>query len=303
MNINDRIRGVWCAMLSPVTERKTLDVALFQDHAKKLLARGVDGVAPFGTTGEGQSFSVAQRRSGVDALLAAGISASKIMPGTGCAALADTIELSRHAIQTRCRGVLVLPPFFFPGISDEGVVASYRALIEGVADDRLRIYLYHIPQVSGVPIGASAIERLIREFPAIIAGVKDSEGNLEHSLSLVHRFPELSIFVGYEPHLPDLLAAGGAGTVCGLANLYPEVLRRLHDAKTPTERDDEIAFLRELLAALQPHSLIPAMKAVRALQAGDARWRSVMPPLVPLDEAGQARLKASVDAFAPTVAA
>jgi 4-hydroxy-tetrahydrodipicolinate synthase len=290
-------------MLSPVTPARTLDVAMFREHARGLLSRGVDGLAPFGTTGEGQSFSVAQRRAGVDALLAAGIPASRIMPGTGCAALADTIELTRHAIEAGCRGVLVLPPFFFPGITDEGVVSSYRALIEGVADDRLRVYLYHIPQVTGVPIGAAAIERLISEFPQSIAGVKDSAGNLEHSLSLVRRFPTLNILVGYEPHLPDLLAAGGAGTVCGLSNLYPEVLRRLHDAKTDAERGEELAFLRELLAALKPHSLMPAMKTIRALQTGDARWRNVMPPLVPLDETGQAWLKTSVDTLIQTVSA
>lgn len=285
-------------MLSPVTSTATLDVALFREHAAMLLARGVDGLAPFGTTGEGQSFSVAQRRAGVDALLAAGIPAERIMPGTGCAALADTIELTRHAIESGCQGVLVLPPFFFEAVGDDGVLASYRGLIEGVGDNRLRIYLYHIPQVTGVPISAAAIERLISEFPEVIAGVKDSAGNLEHSLVLVRRFPTLNILVGHEPHLPELLAGGGAGTVCGLSNLYPDVLRRLHDATTDRERHDEVAFLRELLAAMKPHSPMPAMKAIRALQSGEPRWRNVMPPLVALDEQSQARLKASFAAFA-----
>jgi len=291
----DRIRGLWCAVLSPVTPDRTLDVAMFREHAAGLLGRGVDGLAPFGTTGEGQSFSLAQRRAGVDALLESGIPAARIVPGTGCAALADTIELTRHAIDAGCPGVLLLPPFFFPGIGDDGVVESYRALIEGVADDRLRIYLYHIPQVTGVPIGVEAIERLVRDFPGIIAGVKDSAGSLEHSLALVRRFPTLSIFVGHEPHLANLLAAGGAGTVCGLANLYPERLRRLHDAKTETERREGVTYLRELIAALQAHSLMPAIKAVRALQAGDARWRNVMPPLICLDGAAQAQLEAAID--------
>jgi 4-hydroxy-tetrahydrodipicolinate synthase len=293
----DRIRGVWCAMLTPVTANATVDLALFNNHARMLLSRGVDGLAPFGTTGEGQSFSVAQRRAGVDALLAAGIPAERIMPGTGCAALADTIELTSHAVENGCRGVLVLPPFFFEGVGDDGVLASYRGLIEGVGDNRLRIYLYHIPQVTGVPIGAAAIERLVTEFPDVIAGVKDSAGNLEHSLALVRRFPTLNILVGHEPHLPDLLAAGGAGTVCGLSNLYPDVLRRLHDATTDRERHDELAFLRELLAALKPHSPMPAMKAIRALQSGEPRWRNVMSPLVSLGDTAQVRLKASVEAL------
>ena len=300
MKPDDRILGVWCAMLTPVTPTGLLDGALFSEHAAMLLRRGVDGLAPFGTTGEGQSFSVAQRRAGLEALLAAGIAPSRIVPGTGCAAMHDTIGLTRHAIESGCRGVLVLPPFFFKNIGDEGVVTSYRRLIEGVGDNRLRIYLYHIPQVTGMPIGHPAIERLVAEFPDVIAGVKDSAGNLEHSLALVRRFPTLNILVGNELHLPDLLAAGGAGTICGIANLYPERLRRLHDARTDAERREQLAFLRELFAALEPHSLMPAVKTIRALLGGELRWLNVMPPLVALDDASRARLTAAVETLVRT---
>src|SRR5205823_13283043 len=127
--------------------------------------------------------------------------------------LQDTIARSPHEVEIGCRGALDLTPFFFKNIGDEGVVTSYRRLIEGVGDNRLRVYLYHIPQVTGVPIGFSAIERLVAEFPDVIAGVKDSAGNLDHSLALVRRFPMLNILVGNEPHLPDLIAAGGAGKI------------------------------------------------------------------------------------------
>ena len=287
-------------MLTPITPTGLLDEALFAEHAAMLLRRGVDGLAPFGTTGEGQSFSVAQRRAGLEALLAAGIPPSKIVPATGCAALQDTIALTQHAVESGCRGALVLPPFFFKNIGDEGVVTSYRRLIEGVGDNRLRIYLYHIPQVTGVPIGFSAIERLVAEFPDVIAGVKDSAGNLDHSLALVRRFPTLNILVGNEPHLPDLLAAGGAGTICGIANLYAERLRRLHDAHTDAERQEQLAFLRELFAALEPHSLMPALKGIRALLGSEPRWLKVMPPLVALDDPARARLKEDIDALGET---
>ncbi len=290
MKPDDRIRGVWCAMLTPITPTALLDEALFAEHAAMLLRRGVDGLAPFGTTGEGQSFSVAQRRAGLEALLAAGIPPSKIVPATGCAALQDTIALTQHAVESGCRGALVLPPFFFKNIGDEGVVTSYRRLIEGVGDNRLRIYLYHIPQVTGVPIGFSAIERLVAEFSDVIAGVKDSAGNLEHSLALVRRFRTLNILVGNEPHLPDLLAAGGAGTICGIA----------HDAHTDAERQEQLAFLRELFAALEPHSLMPALKGIRALLGSEPRWLKVMPPLVALDDPARARLKEDIDALGET---
>src|SRR5512143_2804360 len=172
-----RIRGVWCATLTPLDANGDVDRARLRDHAQMLLARGVDGIAPFGTTGEGPSFSTAERRAGLDALIESGIDARRIAPATGCAALVDAVELTRHAVQTGCIGALVLPPFFFKDIDDEGVFASYAKLIERVGDARLRIYLYHIPQVSGVPIGYGAIERLLGAFPGVIAGVKDSAGD------------------------------------------------------------------------------------------------------------------------------
>jgi 4-hydroxy-tetrahydrodipicolinate synthase len=294
---SEYVHGVWCAALTPVNPDGSVANARFAEHAKHLLASGVDGIAPFGTTGEGQSFSVAQRRSSVDALLAAGIPAQRLLPATGCAAIADTIELTRHAVDAGCAGVLVLPPFFFKGVGDDGVFATYRALIEGVNDSRLRVYLYHIPQVTSVPIGFAAIERLLAEFPGVVVGIKDSAGNLDHSLELVDRFPALNVFVGHEPHLPQLLDAGGAGTVCGLANLYPQVLRRLHDATTEVARQEELVVLAELIAALKPHSLMPALKAIRFLQTGDARWLNVRPPLVALDEAARRRIASAISSF------
>ena len=146
--MTDRIRGVWCATLTPLDASGAPDARVLAAHVERLFAAGVDGIALFGTTGEGQSFSVAQRRRGLDALLAAGIPPQRVVAGTGCAAIADTIELTRHAVGAGCAGALVLPPFFFKGLSEEGIYASYARLIEGVADARLRLYLYHIPQVT-----------------------------------------------------------------------------------------------------------------------------------------------------------
>src|SRR5438552_1668033 len=137
----DRIRGVWCATLTPLDSAGAPDARMLSAHIERLFAAGVDGIALFGTTGEGQSFSVAQRRGALDALLAAGIPAGRIVAGTGCAALADTIELTLHAVSAGCAGALVLPPFFFKGPSEEGVYASYARLIDGVADARFRLYL------------------------------------------------------------------------------------------------------------------------------------------------------------------
>lgn len=282
-----RLRGVWCATLTPIDASGAIDAGRFREHMQALLASGVDGVAPFGTTGEGQSFTVDERRAGLEALIAAGVDPRQIAPATGCAALGEAIALTRHAIEAGCRAVLVLPPFFFKGIGDDGVVASYARLIERVRDARLRLYLYHIPQVSGVPIGHDAIARLVAQFPGVIGGVKDSSGNLANSLELARRFPSLDILVGYEPHLPTMLANGGAGTICGLANLYPACLRRLHDAPNDAA---PLEFVQRLIEILRGYSLMPAIKGMRALLSRDQAWYAVREPLLALSEAERGSL-------------
>ena len=284
-------RGVWCATLTPLGVDGRPDHARLAAHIRRIFAAGVDGVALFGTTGEGQSFTVAERLAGLEALLAAGIEPARVMVGTGCAALPETIELTRHAVKCRCAGALVLPPFFFKDVTADGVYASYARIADEVADARLRLYLYHIPQVSGVPIADSVIARLAESYPTLIAGVKDSQCNLEHSLRLLGAFPKLSIFVGFEPHLPAALAAGGAGTICGLANLYPRLIRRLYDrdrASEPGHRED-LALVERFVAVLDAYPLFPAFKALQAELTGDPAWNALRPPLqslaVPVREA------------------
>jgi 4-hydroxy-tetrahydrodipicolinate synthase len=290
----DRIRGVWCATLTPLDAAGAPDARMLSAHVERLFAAGVDGIALFGTTGEGQSFSVAQRRDGLDALLAAGISPGRIVAGTGCAALADTIELTRHAVSAGCAGALVLPPFFFKGPSEEGIYASYARLIDGVADARFRLYLYHIPQVTGVPIPHDVISRLATTYPGVLAGIKDSEGNLIHTRSLLERFRTLSVFVGHEPHLPAALAVGGAGTICGVANLYPRLMRRLHDHALTSGAKDELARVHAFVALLDRVPIFAAFKALLAELTGDPKWEALCPPLVPMDRDMRRALVASV---------
>jgi 4-hydroxy-tetrahydrodipicolinate synthase len=276
---------VWCAVLTPFDHDGVPDVARLSRHVRRLFAAGVDGIALFGTTGEGQSLSLDERRAGLDALMDAGISPARIMAGTGCASIAETVELTRHATDAGCAGALVLPPFFFKDVGDEGVHASYARIIDGTGDTRLRVYLYHIPQVSGVAISATVIERLSVGYPGVIAGVKDSECRLAHTLDLLRRFPKLPVFVGYEPHLPAALSAGGAGTICGIANLFPRLLRRLHDAALDGGGADELARVEAFISVLKDYPLFPAFKALQADLCGDEGWRSLRPPLVELDVA------------------
>jgi len=292
--MNERIRGAWCATLTPLNERGRVDYPRFVTHVKRLFAAGIDGIAPFGTTGEGQSFSLVERRDALEALLEGGLEAHRIVPGTGCAAVQETIELTRHAIECGCAGALVLPPFFFKDIDAEGLYASYARVIDGVANDRWRLYLYHIPQVTQVPMSDELIARLVAAYPNTIAGIKDSSCDLEHEQTLLRRFPELNIFVGFEPHLPAALAAGGAGTICGLANLYPGVLRRLHDAASDAERAPALEHIERLLKLLEPYPLMPALKAAFAEINGDPGWLTVREPLVALGEDARSTLRSSL---------
>jgi 4-hydroxy-tetrahydrodipicolinate synthase len=289
---NHAVRGLSCAMLTPIGRDGGVDHARFATHAKALFAQGVDGVAPFGTTGEGQSFSMAERADGLAALRKAGIPPERIVAGTGCAALPETIALTRESVQARCAGCLVLPPFFFKGMSDDGLFAWYSRVIEAVADTRLRVFLYHIPQMSGVPLSVDLVARLAAAFPGIIAGVKDSAGDWSNTQALLERVPDLAILVGHEPHLPRLLQAGGAGTICGIANVYPAMVRALLSPTVSAEDEKRVATFIEILFK---YPFLPAFKAIVAAQTGDADWLPVRPPFVDLPDASR---KTLLDALA-----
>ena len=290
------LRGVWCATLTPLTADGAPDIARLVAHTKRMFAAGVNGIALFGTTGEGQSFTVAERRAALDEMLAAGIEPARIIAATGCAALPDTIELTRHATRSGCAGVLIVPPFFFKGVGDAGVFGSYAQVIDTVADPRLRLYLYHIPQASGVPIALDVIQRLVEAYPRTIAGVKDSDGNLAHTRSLLARFPGLAIFVGHEPHLPAALSAGAAGTICGIANLFPRLIRRLHDHALADGHHDDLARVERFIAAVGGYPLFAAFKAIQADLSGDAAWDALRLPLTALDSEERRRMLAAVAA-------
>jgi 4-hydroxy-tetrahydrodipicolinate synthase len=287
MTNRQSLRGLWCAMLTPIERDGGVDGPRFAAHARRLLAQGVDGLAPFGTTGEGQSFSMAQRAAALSALLAQGIAAERVIAGTGCASLAETVALTRQAVQSHCAACLVLPPFFFKDVTNEGLFAWYARLIDAVADSRLRLVLYHIPQVTGVPVAVDLVQRLAEAFPGIVAGVKDSSGDWSNTAALLERVPQLALFVGHEPHIPRLLAAGGAGTICGVANVYPALVRALF-APGASEADVERVTTFIDIAFRQP--FLAAFKCIVAARTGDPAWLALCPPQVPLEQSAQRTL-------------
>ena len=279
--------GIWPALLTPLNADLSIDHSRLAAHCKNLLASGCTGVTPFGTTGEGPSFSMAERKHTLDQLIKNGVPAAQIMVSTSCAALPETLALTRHAVSAGAHGCLVLPPFFIKGVSDEGIIDSYRYVIDGMADagllDRLRLYLYHIPQVSGVGLSHHVIALLKKMYPETILGIKDSQCDTAHSVALADAFMKvLTVYVGYEPDLPELSRRGSTGAISGLANFMPRLVGRLvmqPDAPSTSGERDRVVKLLDLLDG---YSLVPALKGVMAALTDEEAWLRVRPPLVAL---------------------
>jgi len=276
--------GIWPALLTPLNADLSIDHARFAAHAHALLAAGCGGVTPFGTTGEGPSFSVAERRDAADALIAAGVPASRILVSVGCAAAPDAVALVRHAQDVGAWGVLLLPPFYFKDVSDAGLVDALSQVMAAVADRPLRVVLYHIPQVAAVPLSHGVIAEMQRRYPKNIVAIKDSQCDRAHSLALAEAFmPPLGVHVGNELDLPALAARGSRGAVSGLANFMPRMVHRLATEPDAARTAADHARVERLLGWLGGYALIPALKAIMAAQTGDAAWLRVRAPLVALD--------------------
>lgn len=294
-------RGIWPALLTPLDARLNIDHAKLAAHCKSLIARGCSGVTIFGTTGEGPSFSIEERKQAVNQLIANGIPAGQIMVSTSCSALPETLALTQHAIAAGVHGCLMLPPFFLKGVSDEGIVDSYRYVMDSLSAserEKLRLYLYHIPQVAGVGLSHHVIGTLKKLYPKAIVGIKDSACETKHSVGLADAFmKDMTVYVGYEPDLPEMGRRGSTGAISGLANFMPRVVTGLvtqpDAAETPAARER----ILKLLDILKPYSLMPALKAIMAMQSGDDAWLRVRPPLVALTPDEFKALEKSIIAF------
>jgi 4-hydroxy-tetrahydrodipicolinate synthase len=251
----------------------------------------------FGTNSEGNSLTVGEKVALLDTLVEAGLPPSRMMPGTGTCALGDTIELTRHAVNLGCGGVLMLPPFYYKGLSDEGLFRSYSEVIQRVGDDRVRIYLYHIPPVAQVPITLTLIERLLKAYPGVIAGIKDSSGDWPNTRAMLEQFQPhgFDVFAGSESFLLATLRGGGAGCISATANVNPGPIARLAATWQQPDADAQQAGLDAVRNVFQSYVMIPALKAAIAHYGDDAAWATVRPPLVELDAAQQAALTEALD--------
>ena len=288
-------RGVFCAALTPVTADLAPDHARFAAHCRRLLDEGCDGIALLGTTGEANSFSTAERQALLEAAVAAGIAPGRLLPGTGVAALTETVALTRHAVSLGVTTVVMLPAFYYKGVTEDGLFASYAEVVERVADPRLRIVLYHIPQMSAVPITVPLIGRLRARYPGTFAGIKDSAGDLAHMEALVERFPGLAVLAGADPPMLPLLRQGGAGCITATSNLVAADLAFIfRHAADPARAAEVEAAQARVVAARNRASRFAQMASLKAMLAerlGDDGWRRMRPPLLPLSAEEAAALR------------
>jgi 4-hydroxy-tetrahydrodipicolinate synthase len=266
-------------LITPFAEDLSVDLPRLIAVARRMLDDGADGLAPFGTTSEATSMSVEERIEALEALVAAGIDPGCLIPGTGCAALPDTIRLTKHAVGLGVRGTLTLPPFFYKSLSEDGVFAAYARVIEAVGPG-LRLFLYHIPQMSGVPITVDLIGRLMSEFPGVVAGLKDSSGNWDNTAAIIAAFPQIETYSASEALLVRNVAAGGAGCISASANVNAHGIAALIRALGTADEAELLADASAIRSLCEKLPLIPGVKAIVARRMNDEGYARVRPPLV-----------------------
>lgn len=293
--VDHELTGAFAPVVTPFHADLTPDAPRFLAHCEWLLSHGV-GLAPFGTNSEANSLGVSERMTLLDHLVEHGLDVRRMLPGTGCSSLPETVALTRHAVERGCAGVLMLPPFFYKGITDDGLYDYYARVIDQVSDARLRLYLYHIPALSGVPITLPVIERLILAFPQTVVGIKDSAGDWNHLSAMLDAFPGFGIFPASESLVSRASAKGAKGCISATVNINPERIARLCRDWSGSEGAALQAQADAVRSIVQSFPMIAALKAVLASHRDDAAWAQLRPPLSPLTSEQHERLHAQLAA-------
>ena len=279
--MTQRITGVLSPVVTPFKADYSPDTERFVRQCKWLVANNV-GLAVFGTNSEANSLAAGERMELLEKLVEAGVDPVRMMPGTGCCALTDSVRLTAHAVKLGCAGALMLPPFYYKGVSDEGLFRNYAEIVERVGDARLQIYLYHIPQVTQVPISLKLIERLLKAYPKNIAGTKDSSGDWNNTKATLDQFAKdgFDVFPGSETFLLAGMRNGGKGCISATANVNPVAIHNLYANWRSADADKLQAGLDQVRGVFQKYPMIPAMKRAIAHWSGHPGWATVRPPLV-----------------------
>ncbi len=278
--------GINAAALTGMKADLSPDLDMYAAHCNWLLANGCNGLGILGTTGEANSFGYNERREILEGIVGRGVPATRLMPGTGCASLGDTVELTKHAKAQGCRGVLVLPPFYYKAPSDDGLFAYFSEVVNRVGGG-IALYLYHFPQQSAVPFSLSLIERLLKAFPGAIKGVKDSSGDYANMKAMIDNFSKdgFEVYSGADNFVQKILSEGGAGCITAAANVNARFGQIVYQKRTGAEADAAQAVLDATRKAATATPLIPGLREIIARSTGNAAWRNIRPPHLPLSTA------------------
>jgi len=283
--------GLSAALTTPFHPDGAIDPSRLVAQARWCLAEGCSSVTLFGTTGEGASIGEADRVAILEALAEGDVTGGRIVGAIAAAAVADAVAQAHLTLSIGCKALLLPPPFYFKGVSDDGLFAWYAAVFEQLGAAARDVLLYNIPSVTAVPLSIELIARLRKAFPGIILGVKDSSGDWLYTQRLLTAHGDLAILIGDERYLAEGVRRGGQGAISGLANICPRLLLPLAIGG----RDDQ--RIADLVAEVLNYPVTPAVKALVAHRTGQATWRTVRPPLMPLDAEAAARLARRYDAL------
>ena len=278
-----KISGVFSAALTPVKKDLSINQDLYLRHCQYLMRQGHDGLAIFGTTGEANSFSTQERKDSLEFLLSNRIDPKVLIPGTGSSSLNEAIDLTKHAVNHKVRAVLLLPPFYYKNVSEDGVINYYRNIIEKVGENDMQYLLYHIPQHSFVPISFKVIENLIKLYPTNVVGLKDSSGDGDRMMKTIKYFNDFAVFCGHDSLALSIYKRGGAGAITAGTNVCGKLLNFIIKNYKKDNQINNFSDLQKLLEQIRQvitsHEPISLMKAYFSIVDNIPEWNNVLPPL------------------------
>ncbi len=295
--------GVNAAALTAMRADLSVDLDLMAAHCRWLLANGCNGLGILGTTGEANSLGVSERIAVMHGIAERGIPARKLLPGCGTTAIPDTVLVTETAIELGCPGVLLLPPFFYKCPSEDGLYAYFSEVIQRT-QGRAKIYLYHFPAQSAVPITTGLVARLLKAYPGTVKGVKDSSGDFANTKSYVDAFAAdgFEVYCGDDGALHKLLNAGGAGCITAASNVGSAINAQVYanwDSKLGEEAQTTLSAIRK---AVTSAALIPGLKSLVARYTGNPAWTNMRPPHTRLSAEAESTLFQTFDTCGLTLA-
>ena len=282
-----KINGIYSAALTPINDDLSINKNLYLEHCQYLMKQGHDGLAIFGTTGEANSFSIKEKCDTIDFLLSNNLDSNLLIPGTGSSSVEDAIQLTKFAEKNKSRAVLLLPPFYYKNVSDEGIINYFRKIIETVGSSDFHYLLYNIPQTTSVVLNFNIIETLLKLYPNNIVGIKDSSGNIDSMLKTVKYFQDLALFCGHDSLALKIYKRGGAGAITAGTNiagrLLSFIINNINKEKEIEDFNSYQALLEQIRETITLEEPISVMKAYFSIINNNPDWNKVMPPLKSLD--------------------